>query len=199
MRSFRTPTASVWCLVSWLALIWTLLAFDSQLAFANDGESCDREGMKEFRSTDGRWIARVYGKTCDLGIMTSAAVLVDLVQAGVPDSAVTVLSIDMPTSENLWPKVQWESPNRLVIQLPANANIALQMANFQNIAIQVRFCPEDSAERSRWLAYRAEYRKWIADMAAWTQTKRRDPDSAGPEPIVPKAPKGREPVSSCEP
>jgi hypothetical protein len=59
--------------------------------------------------------------------------------------------------------VQWESSKKIIVQLPPNANIALQMANFQNIEIQVRFCPGDPAERERWLAYNAAYHQWTKE------------------------------------
>ena len=84
------------------------------------------------------------------------------------------------------------------IRLPRSANIALQMANFQNIEVQVSFCPGDPAERERWLAYRSAYHKWVSDMAVWSQAKKRDPNAAGLEPVPPTPPPGANPDSSCE-
>lgn len=91
-----------------------------------------------------------------------------------------------------------ESSKKIAIQLPSNANIALQMANFQNIEVQVRFCPSDAAVRERWLVYSAAYHKWIADTAAWSQVKRRGPNAVGLEPVPPRPPSGGNPDFSCE-
>ncbi|MFL6605063.1 MAG: hypothetical protein ACJ8R9_27540 [Steroidobacteraceae bacterium] len=129
--------------------------------------------------------------------MSSAAVLVDLARPEAPDNAVTVLSIDMPSEKALWPRVQWESSKKIIVQLPAKANVAVQMANFQNIEIQVRFCPGDPTERERWAAYRAAHHKWTRDMAAWSQMRNRDSASQSSKPVAPQPPEGRAPDSAC--
>jgi len=179
-------------------LIGVSMLSESRVALAAN-ESCERTDVSEVTSPDARWVARIYGKLCDLGITSSAAVLVDLVRAQAPDTPVTVLSIDMPSNKGLWPHAKWEGAGRIVLELPSNANIALQMANFQNIDIQVRFCTGDPTERDRWLAYRAAYHKWIADMSAWTQARSRDPGAAGPQPRAPTPPGARPVDASCSP
>ena len=181
-----------------LILICLSIFPGSRVALAAD-EGCERTDVSEVSSPDDHWVARIYGKLCDLGITSSAAVLVDLVRAQVPDTPVTVLSIDMPSNKGLWPRAKWEGAGRIVLELPSNANIALQMANFQNIDIQVRFCTGDPTERDRWLAYRAAYHKWIADMTAWTQARSRDPGTAGPQPRAPTPPGTRAVDPSCLP
>src|SRR5262249_47050774 len=152
---------------------------------------CERMDTSELSSPDARWFVRVYGKVCDLGIESSAAVIVDLALSESPDSAVTILSVDMPADKLGWPKPKWESSNRIIVQLPGSANIALQMAKVQNIEIALRFCPGGQAERDRWLVYKAAYRKWAGDVAAWARLSRQG--AAGAKPAAPKALDGARP------
>lgn len=189
-------TRKGWMLLP-LALTCASLFFRPNVAHAGDADNCEHIDASEFWSPDAHWVARLYGYICNLGIMSSAAVKVDLVSAALPDSPVTILSVDMPSDKRHWPEPKWESPQALVIQLPSSANIALQMARFQNIEVQLRFCPSDPAIRDRWLAYRATYHQWVVDMAAWSRLRNQDPSKAGPEPVVPKPPEGREPDASC--
>jgi hypothetical protein len=114
-----------------------------------------------------------------------------------PESSVTILSVDMPSDKRKWPKPEWESSKKIVIQLPGSANIALQVASFQNIEIQLRFCPSDPANRDRWVAYKAAYHQWVVDMAAWSRLVSQDPHTAGPKPVSPTPPEGRQPDASC--
>lgn len=181
-----------------VVLISTSGLLSSAPAKANAPDNCQRIDTTELPSPDARWIARVYGKICDLGITSSAAVLVDLSRAGVKESPTTVLSIDMPADKKQWAKPKWETSQRLAIQLPGSANIALQMATLQDVAIQVRFCPNDQAQRSRWLVYKTAYHKWVADMAAWSQAKGRNSAAASSRPVPPVPPEGHEPDPSCE-
>jgi hypothetical protein len=109
------------------------------LAPASDADHCERMNSSELTSPDTHWVLHMYGKVCDLGIMSSAAVIVDLTRSESPSTSVTMLSIDMPSDNALWPKLRWESSKKIRIQLPVNTNIALQMANFQNIDIQITY------------------------------------------------------------
>lgn len=173
--------------------------FVGDAAFAKDVDNCQRINASEFMSPDSRWVAHLYGKVCDLGISSSAAVLVDLARVGSSAGPTVVLSIDMPSQDSQWPKPEWESSQSLAIQLSANSRIALRMAEFQNVTIQVRFCPGDPAVRDRWLAYGKSYRKWVDDMAAWSRALKSDPNREDPRPIPPKPPDGPKPESSCVP
>ena len=179
-------------------LIWANLFFWLRPSPAQGANKCEQIDVTEFKSPDARWFARRYGYVCDLGIMTSAAVKVDLVLAAAPGSAsTTILSVDMPSDKLQWPKPEWEAPKKLVLQLPASTNIALQMASFQGVEIQLRFCPGDSAIRDRWLTYKSAYHQWVVDMATWSKLRSQDPRAAGPEPVAPKPPEGAQPDASC--
>jgi len=180
-----------------LMLICASLLWWPHLTRAQDANKCERSDTTEFRSPDAHWIARLYGNICDLGIMSSAAVKIDLAPAAAPNSSVTILSVDMPSDKPHWPKPEWESSKKIVVQLPTSANIALQMASFQSIEVQLRFCPGDPAIRDRWLAYKAAYHQWVVDMAAWSRSRNQDPRTAGPEPAAPRPPEGRQPDASC--
>lgn len=185
-----------WMLVA-LMLIYAALLFRPNPTRAEDASKCDRTDSAEFWSPDARWVVRRYGNICDLGIMSSAAVKLDLALATSPNSSVTILSVDMPSDKLQWPKPEWESSKKIVIQLPSSANIALQVASFQNIEIQLRFCPGDPANRDRWVAYKAAYHQWVVDMAAWSRLQNQDPHTAGPKPVSPTPPEGRQPDASC--
>lgn len=177
-----------------VAVFWSA----SCSVFAEGANNCESLNISELTSPDAHWVARVYGKVCDLGLASSAAVIVDLARSSSLQTRTVILSVDMPSDNSLWPKPRWESSGKLAIQLPSNANIALQMATFQDVEIQVRFCPTSPEERSRWLAYRAAYRKWVKDMSAWKESRRRDPSAGGSEPVQPTPPAGRAADSACQ-
>jgi hypothetical protein len=158
--------------------------------------NCSRIGMSKTVSPDGRWIARTYGKLCDLGIESSAAVIVDLMNASLHGIPVPILSVDMPSDRTDWPRPNWTSSKALSIKLPASAAIALQMASYQGIRIGLIFCPGAPADREAWSSYRVAYRKWIEDTSAWIQAEKQDPRAAGQKPVQPKPPNsGR--VKAC--
>ena len=172
------------------SVVVSVIAIMSVVSAAHAGgrERCSLTSMSTVDSPDGMWIARVYGKLCDLGIESSAAVMVDLVRAKLSERPVTVLSVDMPSNNYLWPKPKWISAKELLIQLPANANVALQIASVQGVNIRLKFCPSASANRKEWLSYQAAYHKWIEDTATWIRAEKQDPTKAGPEPTQPKPP-----------
>lgn len=164
-----------------------LLALPASAAEEN-GAHCDEIDTSTFKAPDGAWIAKVYGETCDLGLSSSASVVVELVRAGNTKFRQVVLSMTMPPTKSEWPRLAWESPKNVLIDVPSSAEIGLQMAYFQGVEIGLQFCPRDPAERARWLEYRASYRQWIADTSAWTEMKKKAPGSAVPKPVRPMPP-----------
>jgi len=149
---------------------------------------CDESDSSTFKVPNGVWTARLYGETCDLGLSSSASVVIELVRADNPTSRQVILGMTMPPTKAGRPRLAWESPNKILIDLPSSAEIGLQMAYFQGVEIDVRFCPRDPAARAGWLEYRASYRQWIADTSAWTEKRKQNPDSAGPKPVRPMPP-----------
>jgi hypothetical protein len=160
----------------------------AQAAPAEQDAHCDEMDSTSVSSPDGRWVARSYGEVCDLGLSSSASVVVELIRAGSVTLRQVVLGMTMPPNKTAWPKLAWGSSDKVLIDLPSNAQIGVQVANFQGVEVSVRFCPRDPTVRTQWLEYRASYRQWIADTSAWTQTKRRNPASTVPEPTRPKPP-----------
>lgn len=158
------------------------------LAAEESAKHCDEIDASTFKSPDGVWIARSYGEACDLGLSTSGAVVLELVRADNAKIRQVIFSMTMPPAKSAWPTIKWQSPNEILISAPSSAEIALQMAHFQGVEIDVRYCPRDPAVRARWLDYRAAYRKWIAETSAWTDMKKRDPNSAVPKPARPMPP-----------
>jgi hypothetical protein len=70
----------IWSLVSYRArvcfgriLLWVSLLLVGRFALANDLNNCERMNTAEFKSPDATWVAHLYGKVCDLGISSSAA------------------------------------------------------------------------------------------------------------------------------
>ena len=157
---------------------------------------CDEMDATSISSPDGTWIAKSYGEACDSGLSSSAAVVVELVRAGSTTFHQVVLGMSMPSAKSGWPKVTWDSPNKLLIDLPSSAEIGLQVANFQGVEINLRFCPRDPAVRAGWIEYRASYRRWLADTTAWAEANKRKPASAGPKPTRPTPP-GTGLVATC--
>lgn len=165
---------------------WGLMLFALPASAAEESANqCDEIDARTSKSPDGTWTARLYGEVCDLGLSTSAAVVVELVHAGNARLRQDIFSVTMPSTKSAWPTLSWESPNKVLINVPSSAELALQVAYFQGGEVDVRFCP---ANRAGWLEYRASYRKWIADTTAWTQMEKRDPNSAVPKPVRPMPP-----------
>jgi hypothetical protein len=150
--------------------------------------SCDEIDVTSVSSPDGDWMARSYGEVCDLGLSSSATVVVELVRAGSVNFRHVILGMTMPSAKTAWPKVAWESPNKVLVDLPSNAQTGIQVAFFQGIEVNVRFCPRDPAVRASWLEYRVAYRQWLADTTAWIEAKKRDRASALSQPLRPTAP-----------
>lgn len=172
-----------------LVCSWLSICIGASLAAAAEpATQCERTDTSEFRSPDGRWLARLYGESCDLGLSSSASVVVELARADDAHFRQNVLGMTMPSKKSGWPRVAWASPTKVLIDLPSSADIGLQMAYFQGVEIDVRLCPRDPANRARWLEYRASYRKWVKDNSAWIETKQRNPQAAGPPPERPTPP-----------
>lgn len=165
---------------------------------ADAAERCEHTGTAKVISPNAQWVIRVYGETCDLGLTSSASVKVDLALAAPGSSAVSILSIDMPSDKLQWPRPKWESSSRIVIQVPSNANVALQMASFKNVNIELRFCPGGLAEHAAWSTYRSEYHKWVQDLAAWGKLRAQDPGTPLPKPAAPIPPQALQADASCE-
>jgi len=159
---------------------------------------CEQVDPSTFASPDGKWTAKLYGEVCDLGLSTSASVVIDLYRPNDPSISQTVLGIDMPSSRNLWPKPKWVSAKKLVVQLSPHNDIGLLVALFQGVAIEARACPASAAERAAWISYKAAYHKWIGDFATWTDKKLKDSNLAGPRPVAPTPPVSIELDLSCD-
>lgn len=165
---------------------WGLVLFALPASAAGESaKQCDETDASKFESPDGTWIARSYGEVCDLGLSTSAAVVLELVHAGNARLRQVIFTMTMPPTKSAWPTLSWESPKKVLIKVSSSAEVGLQVAYFQGVEVEVRFCP---ANRARWLEYRASYRKWIADTTAWNEMKKRDPNSAVPKPARPVPP-----------
>ena len=153
---------------------------------AAQGTACEKLDASELRSADDAWIAEIYGEVCDQGLYSSASVKVVLSYVAAPSISQVILGMTMPTAKSEWPTVEWGSTSKVVIDLPSSADIGLQVAHFQGIDVDVRFCPP--GDRASWLAYRASIRKWQSERIAWTEAKKRDPTFSDPEPVRPDAP-----------
>lgn len=165
---------------------WGLISFALPASAAEkSANQCDEIHASTFASPDGTWNARSYGEVCDLGLSSSAAVVLELVHARDASIRQVIFSMTMPSMKSAWPTLSWDSPKKVLISAPSSAELALQVAYFQGVEVDVRFCP---ANRAGWLEYRTEYRQWLADTTAWTQMKKRDPNSAVPKPVRPMPP-----------
>lgn len=189
------PHAVIKSLIAGVIYATAILAH--RASCAAEQNSCQRTDVREIKSPDARWTARVHGQICDIGIEMSAAVLVDLGPTEWQRGSVTVLDMDMPSDKALWPEPRWVSPTVLSIKIPADADVGLQMARLQDIEIQVKFCP--SKDRQRWLAYKAAYREWLKKLEAWIRAEKQDSGAAGPKPTRPRAPEPITDLHSCEP
>lgn len=178
-------------------LVAAICVFGSPYVQAASHDDCEKMDMEKVVSPDGRWMARIYGRVCDLGLMASAGVIVDLGRAVKPGIFTAVLDVDMPSDKKNWPKAIWKSSKSLILKLPANASIGFQAGNYKHIDIRVKFCPGGAAAHKEWEAYHAAYGKWLDQWSAWITAAKRDPRTAGPRPLRPKLPEEK-PDPSCE-
>lgn len=144
------------CVAGLIGSCWT--ASLALAAPAEQDEHCDELDATSVSSPNGTWIAKAFGEVCDLGLSSSATVLVELIRAGSVNFRQVILGMDM------------------------------QVANVQGVEIDIRFCPRDPAIQAKWLEYRVAYRQWLADTSAWIEMKKRDPASAVPKPTRPMPP-----------
>ena len=161
-------------------------------------QSCEEHDVSVLRSPDGKWSAKLYGETCDLGLTTSASVNVDLYRSDAPAISQAILGIDMPSRKELWPVLNWNSSSRLAIKLSNRANIGLLVARFQNVEIRAQFCPTTAAERKAWQDYKAAYRQWISGTNEWSAAFRQNPQLAGTKPAAPKPPTNYDEGADCD-
>jgi hypothetical protein len=165
---------------------WHLLssAADQSADFPN----CEREVLQSEVSPRGDWTATSIQEVCQLGISTGASALVQLSSRSDPRLVQIVLAMTLPARAEENPRIVWSSPTQLGIVVDAGSRFGLRVAEYQGIQIEVSYCPDDPLFREALLQWQGAYRQWIRDSTAWSEARRRDPQSAGPKPAMPQPP-----------
>lgn len=125
--------------------------------------ACVRQTIAMSFSPDDRWVALVREGECSNG--ASVTVSTDTVQL-VPRKAIDTVSLarlpDKSQHENdvlvvdyygrfeNRPLLKWVSRRQLQIIIPNISGIGLRKSNYHDIAIAIRFDPDDPAAREKW-------------------------------------------------
>jgi hypothetical protein len=127
------------------------------------GEDCERETIAMTSSPDGKWMALVREGECSDGrIVTVSTDTVQLVPRSSLETIPLERSPDQPRHENdvlvvdyyghfeSRPVLQWLSPRQLQVTIPNLSGIGMQKSSYQDVAIVLRFDPDDPVAREKW-------------------------------------------------
>lgn len=177
--------------VSGLILV-SLLAWAGTARAADD---CDRSESKRTPSPDGRWVASVQEEVCATGATAAAGITVIVSAATDPSQGKRVFQMAVPRSRDDWPRVRWESPTSLHLRVPNLAEVSPPQPEYAGIRIALEYCGDNPDDRARVAAYKTAVKQWQADVSAWAQKRKQDPEAAGPRPARPEEP--RVPPGRC--
>jgi len=166
------------------AAAFLMLMCGAGVLASNGDQVCKQIPKLTATSPDGRWIASTYEEVCDLGLVTSDAAVIALGQSEHSRSQV-IIGMDAPSSDSDWPKAYWQAANRILIIVSNHSELSLQMARYQGVDVEVRYCPDDPVERRRWLQYKEARAKWVSDTAKWFDQKKVNPQLTTPKPVEP--------------
>jgi hypothetical protein len=157
-------------------------------ATAAEVTDCDHSAAKTYSSPDGRWVASVQEEVCAVGNRAAAAVNVDVALAADPKHAGRIFSMAVPRSRDQWPRVVWTGPSAMELWAPNRAHILKQLPAFEDVKVELKYCGDNPAERTRKAEYEAAFRKWMQDTTAWVERRKRDPADKTPRPQRPAEP-----------
>ncbi len=123
-----------------------LLSATPSPVHAENERRCEQLHKTTVTSPDGLWAAVMYEEVCDLGMTSSDAIVVDLAFPDNPSRTQAVIAMSTPSRRHLWPRVRWGSPSKLIVELAAGSQVALRMAHYQGVDVEVSHCADDPQE-----------------------------------------------------
>jgi hypothetical protein len=130
---------------------------------ASRGEAtCERETIAMTSSPDAKWVALLREGECSEGFVTVSTDTVQLVPRDSLNTIKLERSPDQPTHENdvlvvdyyghveNRPVLQWLSARQLKVTIPNLSGIGMQRSSYDDVAIVVKFDPDDPLAREKW-------------------------------------------------
>jgi hypothetical protein len=125
--------------------------------------ACEREPIAMLLSPDNKWVALVREGECSngAGVVVSTDI-VQLVPREVLETIRLTRSPDQPEHENdvlvvdyygrfeYRPVLKWLSSRELQITIPNISGVGSRKSNYHDVAIAIRFEPDDPAAREKW-------------------------------------------------
>jgi hypothetical protein len=123
-------------------------------AASGPDEICDIERLSTFPSPDDMWVMAVDEYACS-GKSFGTSGITDVVQlfrkGDKPTRQNDVFAVNESGHPEYRPQVRWLSPTKLEIVAPNKSLIGLRKRTYESIEVVVKFDPDDSAERARFL------------------------------------------------
>jgi hypothetical protein len=158
---------------------------------------CDASESKITRSPDGRWTASVQEQVCSSERGAVAGITVILARPDAPQVSGRVVTTAVPRSRDEWPLVVWRGPESLEVWVPNLANVVETKPGFEGVAVALKYCNDNPADRERVAGYQDALKSWMKETTAWAARRKQDPQQAGPRPVRPEEP--RVPSGRCDP
>jgi len=143
------------------AVLLTLLAAVWAVTGDGDGDgkdTCEHAIVARVPSPDGAWEARVDEAVCLFGFGTGAVVAgVHLVSTRDPARFADLLGVDTGAHEDERPRLAWTAPDVLQVTVPNRSFLKVLTREFDGVRVDLRFDPDDPAERAAWLRQLRQY------------------------------------------
>ena len=121
-------------------------------------DSCEHATVARVPSPDGAWEARVDEAVCLFGFGTGAVVAgVHLVSTRDPARFADLLGVDTGAHEDERPRLAWTAPDVLQVTVPNRSFLKVLTREFDGVRVDLRFDPDDPAERAAWLRQLRQY------------------------------------------
>jgi hypothetical protein len=150
---------------------------------------CDQSGSKTTPSPDGLWIASVQEEVCATPNGAAAGITVVLISSNEPERSKRVFIMPVPRSRDDWPRIRWNAPDALELQVANLSEAMPPEPEFAGIRISLVYCGDNPADRARLAAYKASILQWQKDVTAWAQLRKQDAGAAGARPPRPQEPR----------
>lgn len=131
-------------LLTLLAVVWAITA--------DWRDTCEHTIITRVPSPDGAWEARVDEDVCMFGLGGGAVIAgVQLVSTRDPARSADLLGVQTGGHEDERPRIAWTAPDILQVTIPNFLYLKVLMRQFDGVRVELRFDPDDPAERAAWL------------------------------------------------
>lgn len=185
MTQVENPTHRARTLRSLVALA----LFAAPLGAHAAEQVCDASESKITASPEGKWTAQVQERVCSTDRGAAAAITVEVVPKDAPDKAQRIAATAVPRSRDEWPRAIWRSETLLEVWVPNLAHVLEVKPGHEDVRVELKYCADDPEARQRVAQYQRDLKRWMEEVSAWAQERKRDPEGVGPRPKRPEEPR----------